>query len=55
MRYNRGFMNPWYIFWMINFALAGSSFAIIAVIVFVRGIQDLREMFTALRAEADRR
>jgi hypothetical protein len=34
VRYNRGFMNPWYIFWMIK---------------------DLRDMFAALRTEADRK
>jgi len=47
-------MNGWYYFWMANFVLAGSAFAVIAVIVLVRGLRDLREMFAGLRAEAQR-
>ncbi|HUJ32624.1 MAG TPA: hypothetical protein VLY23_15190 [Candidatus Acidoferrum sp.] len=48
-------MNAWYIFWMANFVIAGSAFAVIAVIVLVRGVKDLRDMFAGLRAEANRR
>ncbi len=47
-------MLAWYYFWMICFVLAGSAFALIAAIVMVRGIADLREMFAGLRAERDR-
>ena len=47
-------MDPWYIFWMVNFIIAGSAFAVITLIVLVRGLQDLREMFAGLRAEARR-
>ena len=47
-------MNPWYYFWMGCFAIAGSAFAIIAAIVMVRGIGDLRQMFTGLRSEQRR-
>ena len=35
----------------ISFAVAGSAFAFIAVVVMVRGIADLRQMFAGLRAE----
>ncbi len=54
VQYNLGQMNSWYYFWMANFILAGSVFAIITVIVFVRGLRDLRDMFANLRAEAQR-
>ncbi len=44
-------MKYWYWFWMINFAIASTTFAGIAVIVLVRGIQDLRHMFARLRSQ----
>jgi hypothetical protein len=47
-------MNGWYYFWMANFVLAGSAFAVITLIVLVLGLHDLREMFVNLRAEARR-
>jgi hypothetical protein len=47
-------MNGWYYFWTANFLLAGSAFAVITLIVLVRGLRDLREMFASLRAEAQR-
>ena len=47
-------MNAWYYFWMANFLVAGSAFAVITVIVLIRGRRDLREMFANLRAEAQR-
>jgi hypothetical protein len=48
-------MNAWYFFWMANFVVAGTAFAVIAVVVLFRGVKDLREMFMNLRAEANRR
>ena len=55
MDYNHGDpMNGWYYFWMANFVVAGSAFAAITLIVLVRGMRDLREMFAGLRAEAQR-
>jgi hypothetical protein len=48
-------MNAWYFFWMANFVIAGTAFAVIAVIVAIRGVKDLREMFANLRAEAKRK
>lgn len=44
-------MKYWYWFWMINFAVASTAFAVIAVIVLFRGVQDLREMFSRLRQQ----
>ena len=51
---SRPTMNAWYYFWVANFVLAGSAFAVITVIVLVRGLRDLREMFANLRAERQR-
>ncbi len=47
-------MKAWYYFWVLNFIVAGSAFFIIAVIVTIRGVGDLREMFTRLRATSQR-
>lgn len=46
-------MTSWYYFWMAAFFIAGSAFAIIAAIVLVRGIGDLRQMLSGLRAGRD--
>jgi hypothetical protein len=43
-------MQAWYYFWVLNFVVAGSAFFIIAVIVTIRGVGDLRQMFSRLRA-----
>jgi len=48
-------MNAWYLFWMANFVIAGTAFAVIAVVVAIRGVKDLREMFANLRAETKRK
>ena len=48
-------MNGWYYFWMANFVVAGSAFAVITIIVLIRGLKDLREMFARLRSEASSR
>lgn len=42
-------MSYWYYFWMANFVLAGSAFAVITLIVLVLGSRDLKHMFTSLR------
>ena len=42
-------MIGWYYFWMANLVVAGSAFAVITLIVLVRGLSDLREMFASLR------
>ena len=47
-------MNYWYYFWIANFILAGSAFAVITVIVLLRGLGDLRHMLANLRAEVQR-
>jgi len=42
-------MEYWYYFWIANFVAAGAGFVIITLVVLVRGITELRQMFTALR------
>ncbi len=44
----------WYYFWVANFVVAGSAFLVIALIVTVHGIGDLRQMFASLREERER-
>jgi hypothetical protein len=46
-------MKYWYYFWLICFVLAGSAFGVIALIVLVGGIKDLRHMFAKLARHAD--
>ena len=38
----------WYLFWLVNFAIAVSAFAVITVVVLFRGSADLRAMFRSL-------
>lgn len=47
-------MTGWFYFWMACFVVAGSAFAVITVIVAVRGAADLRRMFAGLRGERRR-
>jgi hypothetical protein len=39
----------WYYFWTAAFLVSGSSFALIAVVVMVRGIEDLRALIDVLK------
>jgi hypothetical protein len=41
-------MHGWYLFWMANFVVAGSAFAVITLVVLVRGWRDLKELFASL-------
>lgn len=45
-------MKIWYYFWTLNFIVAGSAFCIIAIIVSIRGLKDLRKMFASLHQHA---
>ena len=44
-------MSFWADFWTLNFIVAGGAFALIALVVAVRGVADLRAMLAALRDE----
>ncbi|MES1257190.1 MAG: hypothetical protein ABUS51_02125 [Acidobacteriota bacterium] len=48
-------MGFWSGFWTLNFIVAGSAFAGIALVVAVRGVADLRNMLADLRAAQDKR
>ncbi|HEV2493286.1 MAG TPA: hypothetical protein VG204_09470 [Terriglobia bacterium] len=48
-------MRGWYYFWVANFALAGSAFLGIALVVMVGGIGDLRHMFRSLQDAHNRK
>lgn len=43
----------WWQFWQLAFAIAGSSFAIIATIVAIRGFSDLRDLIQLLKHEQE--
>ena len=48
-------MNLWLVFWMVMLVVAGGSFAVITIIVSVKGFRDLRQWFASLnRQNADR-
>ena len=48
-------MSRWLYFWVANLILAGLTFALITVVVIVRGIGDLKEMFRRLtKRESER-
>ena len=41
-------MNLWLAFWTLMLVVAGGSFAVITLIVSVRGVRDLRQWFASL-------
>jgi hypothetical protein len=45
-------MHGWFVFWTLNFIVAGSAFALIAIIVLVRGLTDMRQMFARLEQKS---
>ena len=44
-------MRYWYTFWIANLFVDGLAFALISVVVIVRGVGDLRQLFIKLRAQ----
>jgi hypothetical protein len=46
-------MAYWRFFWTVFLLVAGTSFAFITVVVTVKGLKDLREMFSHLRQQQD--
>lgn len=48
-------MTYWLIFWTAALLVAGSSFALISLVVTVRGYRDLLNMFSGLRQQKDDR
>ncbi len=46
-------MTFWRMFWTAVLVLAGSSFALITLVVTVRGYRDLLNMFSGLRGQKE--
>ena len=46
-------MRAWIIFWAASLIISGASFAGITVVVGIRGLRDLRDMFQQLRERGD--
>ncbi|HTG92700.1 MAG TPA: hypothetical protein VL866_08955 [Pyrinomonadaceae bacterium] len=44
-------MNLWLWFWMISLLVAGSSFALITVVVTIKGAGDLKSWFRSLQQQ----
>jgi hypothetical protein len=47
-------MMYWQWFWTVSLVIAGTSFAVITVVVTLRGFADLREMLKRLLQQKDR-
>jgi len=45
----------WSFFWLIAFVVAFSSFGLISLLIAVRGVAEIRELFTVLDEERRRR
>lgn len=44
-------MRYWYMFWIANLFIDGLAFALISLVVVVRGVGDLRHLFIKLREQ----
>ena len=42
-------MRAWQIFWSVSLVFAGASFALITLVVAIKGLQDLRYLFRRLQ------
>jgi hypothetical protein len=45
----------WALLWMVAFAVALASFTLISLVIAVRGIGEIRELFAALEEERRRK
>lgn len=48
-------MISWLNFWTVSLLVAGAAFAVITVIVAIKGVEDLRAMFKGLARQRDDR
>jgi hypothetical protein len=46
-------IRAWQLFWIASLIVSGAAFAVITLVVTVRGFGDLREMFRRLREQRD--
>lgn len=44
----------WALFWLVAFVLAFGSFTLISLVIAVRGVAEIRELFAALDEERQR-
>ncbi len=45
----------WALFWLAAFVVAFSSFSLISMVIAVRGVAEIRELFAALEEERRRK
>jgi len=45
----------WALFWLVVFVAAFSAFTLISLVIAVRGVAEIRELFTALDEERRRK
>jgi hypothetical protein len=45
----------WALFWLIAFVLAFGSFTLISFVIAIRGVDEIRELFSALEEELRRK
>lgn len=45
----------WALFWLVTFVVAFGGFSLISLVIAVRGVAEIRELFTALDEERRRR
>ena len=45
----------WALFWLISFVAALGAFSLISLAIAVRGVAEIRELFTALEVERRRK
>jgi hypothetical protein len=45
----------WALFWLASFALAFGGFTLISLVIAVRGVAEIRELFSALEEERRRK
>ena len=45
----------WAFFWLVSFAVAFLGFSVISLVIAVRGVAEIRELFSALEEEMRRK
>ena len=45
----------WALFWLATFIVAFGAFSLISLVIAVRGVAEIRELFSALEAERRRK
>ncbi|HUL76306.1 MAG TPA: hypothetical protein VL691_22165 [Vicinamibacteria bacterium] len=45
----------WALFWLVSFVVAFAAFGVISLLIAVRGVAEIRELFASLEEERRRR